>query len=525
MKGMIYMNMRNLLKPGDFVMPMPIGIHLTLQYNVSGNLEKVYTGFDSERIDRTGDMMDLVIQNKTAPSKIHITKGTTWVKGVLYTGAFSDVSGVLPKCAESYLAERFISTPAAFNFFAATIESTSVLFNGATSVRQTLAMAKFKILPGWLAPAEVTNEVVSGWISSPIYTFMPIVTDYVVFRNTSVSIHSAHLVQKIVESVNNYTDLNGFLKSKLKIKGSDTPVYVNYSETVMHNITKGSIIIQDTEQHIVYTKCQKRAKPYDTIITCSCCGRQYTVPKTDTVICPNEHCSSRLMPRIMQFVNIMHMPKYEDKLLEEKVKKNKVICIPDLFLLPEYSELHLNVTITSLLRALVPIALIPRDDVFVSLSIACSNKERTFRYYVENPEHISSDLNISHPDLNKLVKWLLDGYNVSDINTLLNSPNINLVESKKKFDGAPIFRNKTICLTGSFIRGSMAEIASILHSYSAKVVFRFTNTVDCVLVGGTMENIDGKILRDAKSLNKAVMSEDAFFKKYEIDSDINANLV
>ena len=82
------MNMRNFLKPGDFVIPMPIGIHMTLQYNISGNLEKVYTGFDSERIDRTSDMMNLVIQNKTAPPKIHITKGTTWVKGVLYTGTF-----------------------------------------------------------------------------------------------------------------------------------------------------------------------------------------------------------------------------------------------------------------------------------------------------------------------------------------------------------------------------------------------------------------------------------------------------
>ena len=114
---------------------------------------------------------------------------------------------------------------------------------------------------------------------------------------------------------------------------------------------------------------------------------------------------------------------------------------------------------------------------------------------------------------------------MSDIITLLNSPNINLVESEKKFDGAPIFRNKTICLTGTFIRGSMSEIAAILHSYSANVVFQFTNIVDCVLVGGTNENIDGKIVRDAKALNKAVMAEDDFFKRYEIDSDISSNLV
>lgn len=519
------MNMRNLLKPGDFVMPMPIGIHLTLQYNVSGNLEKVYTGFDSERVDKTDDMMDHIIRHKTVPAKLHITKGTTWVKGVLYTGAFVESSGVLPKAAESLILVKFIDNPDSFNFFAATIESTSALFTGATSVRQTLAMAKFKILPGWIAPAGVTNEVVNEWVNSPIYTFMPIVTDYVVFRNTSVLIHSAHLVQKIIESVNSYTDFNGFLRSRLKIKGADTFMYVNYSETVKHNIVKGSVIIQDTEQNIVYSKCPKRSKTYDTIITCACCGRQYVVPKEDTVICPNEHCSSRLMPNIKQFISVLHMPVYEDKMLEDKVKNHQVICIPDLFLLPEYSELRLSTTISALLRALIPISLIPRDDVFVSLSIACSNNERTFRYYVENPDHITSDLNIKHADLNKLTKWLQDGCNVSDIITLLNSTNISLVASEKKFDGAPIFRNKTICLTGTFIRGSMGEIAAILHSYSAKVVFQFTNTVDCVLVGGTNENIDGKMVRDAKALNKAVMSEDTFFKKYEIDSDIKSNLV
>ena len=178
------MNMRNFLKPGDFVIPMPIGIH--------------------------------IIHHKTAPAKLHITKGTTWVKGVLYTGTFVEASGVLPKSAESLLLAKFIDNPNSFNFFAATIESTSALFTGATSVRQTLAMAKFKILPGWLVPVGVSNETINDWVNSPIYTFMPIVTDYVIFRNTSVSIHSAHLVQKIVESVNSYTDFNGKDQSSLR---------------------------------------------------------------------------------------------------------------------------------------------------------------------------------------------------------------------------------------------------------------------------------------------------------------------
>ena len=520
------MNMRNLLKPGDFVMPMPLGIHITLQYNLSGNIEKVYTGFDAERVDRTDDLIHIMLKSDVVPSKLHITKGTSWVKGLLYTGAFSEASGVLPQAAQSCLIDKFIESPDSFNFFAATVESTSTVFNGATAIRQVLAMAKFRILPGWLAPVGVSNETVESWISSQLYTFIPVVTDYVVFRGNTVTMHSAHLVQKKVVDVKNYIDLNsGYLKSKLVVEDTDTPVYVNYSETVSRSIRKGSIIIQDTEQNIIYCKHTKKEKPYDTAISCPYCGRRYFVPKEGNVVCPNEHCSSRMKPSIVQFINVLNLPFYEEIRIEDKIKKKEITCIPDLFLLPEYAEINLTVSITKLLRSLVPISLIPRDDVFASLAIACSQNERTFRYYIENPTQIAADLNISHPDLVKLVKWFSDGYNLSDITTLLNSPNINLTETERKFDGAPIFRNKTICITGSFVRGTLSEIAAILQSYSAKVVFQFSNTVDCVLVGGTMENIDGKILRDAKTMGKVIMSEDVFFNKYEIDNDINSNLV
>ena len=45
---------RNLLNPGDYVLAVPVGVHLTLEYNTSGNLARVYTGFEFNRVDEIG---------------------------------------------------------------------------------------------------------------------------------------------------------------------------------------------------------------------------------------------------------------------------------------------------------------------------------------------------------------------------------------------------------------------------------------------------------------------------------------
>ena len=35
----------SMLRQNDFIVPIPIGVRFTLQYNASGNLEKVYVGY------------------------------------------------------------------------------------------------------------------------------------------------------------------------------------------------------------------------------------------------------------------------------------------------------------------------------------------------------------------------------------------------------------------------------------------------------------------------------------------------
>ena len=64
----------------------------------------------------------------------------------------------------------------------------------------------------------------------------------------------------------------------------------------------------------------------------------------------------------------------------------------------------------------------------------------------------------------------------------------------------------------------------ILQSYSAKVTTVMSNNVDCVLIGGTHENIDGAGVAAARAMRKPVMEEIDFFGAYGIDEDLH-NLV
>ena len=93
------------------------------------------------------------------------------------------------------------------------------------------------------------------------------------------------------------------------------------------------------------------------------------------------------------------------------------------------------------------------------------------------------------------------------------------------FDGAPIFRGKRIFITGSFKHGSMEEISSILNSYSAEVTFDYEGKIDLVLVGDISEGVNGVAVKNAVSLRVPIMKESDFFKRYEIDDDIQQNLV
>ena len=168
----------NDLKPGDFVMPVPLGLQLTIQYNVEGNIEKVFTGY-KDRVDVTNDIIGTLVAKKTVPAKISITECTTWVFGVLYTSETINKCAPLSDGIVDDMLKMYVTDPVRYNFFAATLEVSNGAIMGSISIRRTLAMQQFKMLPGWDLFSTYNDKLLSLWVQEEKYTFKPVVTDLV----------------------------------------------------------------------------------------------------------------------------------------------------------------------------------------------------------------------------------------------------------------------------------------------------------------------------------------------------------
>ena len=522
--------MRNFLTPGAYVMLAPIGAEVTLQYNVEGNLEKVFAGYRPELSDITSEVMSIFLNEHVVPAKIAVTGGTSWVTGILYTNTLPNTSGEVSEVVADYVWEVFQTNSKLTNFFAALIENTSVPFHNPRTIRQTLQTSGFNLLPNIIVPAHVTDEIVESWPHLNNWTFAPnVVYQYFVFNNNELSIHYDKLKIFNVVDVHVETRLEGEVMCKF-INECSEAYWMNYADAVAANIQPDTIILLgESCTPISYIHADGAdIFPWNTTRTCSFCGKLYTVPASGVTKCNDIHCSSMLLPKINLFLTQMNIPNpFSIEQWAAKLKKKELLCIPDIFLLPEFESVEVKVTLRQLLRALIPIKLLPNDEVIALFVNKCLHNADTVMYYAEHTDRIQVDLGLQHKDILKLICWLSDAGNVSDLRTCLNISQIVISGVEKQFDGAPIFRNKTIMVTGDFIHGDFSTVAAILRSYSAEVVSTWNNHVDCVLVGGLKTNIDGNAINLARANNKSVQDELAFFAAYEIDDDLyqSANLV
>lgn len=507
------------LKPGDFVTLVPLGLPMTLQYNISGNLEKVFVGNTSNRRDITASCMTKLLDSGKVPGRISLQKGTSWVIGVLYTNATIKKFGVLPSAIESDLESAFLDNPNAFNFFAYNIECTSLRFSGHVHIRQYLRISKFNVLPGWFVPAAITDSMVTQWMSDPTFTFNPIVTDMVIFRGEAIEVSSMGISQCIVKSKKQYVDDNGYVKIEVLLSDNDSKMYLHYTEAAKYGVTAGTVLYLDQHHQIFYSKFGDLSE-YKSHLICPFCGKYYDVPTDGTVQCQNKHCGSKLIPEIIHFMTVLNLPMPSTS-IRDIVYGDRLNSISDFLLVEKVSGIEITASLSSIIRSLVPVSVLPNARPIHDFVVACASNPETVKYYANNPGLITSDLNLHGPEVDKLILWFEDGFNVSELITIMESENVTIVESEKRFDGAPIFRNKLIYITGSFIH---KDIAEILTSYAAKVTSVFTNSVDCVLIGGTNENIDGKSINAAKNIGIPISNEVAFFAAYGIDADLN-NLV
>lgn len=511
------MNVRNLLKPGEYVYPIPVGALLTLQYNVNGNLEKVYSGLDDDRVDRTSELMIQMLNNKTVPAKLKIAGGTSLVLGVLYTGNIPTESADSKEFQESIIA-GYKKKADAYNFFAFSIDCTASRISGALSNQSTLAMNGFQHLTAVIVPANPTDMVVRDWLSNNYWKYIQNVCMGFYKLSSTPEFVPVDFRAAVVESIDKTVSETGAIMAIIRCIGGMV-LSVDYSEIILKNIHPKDFFFADYNNAIAFVS-HSSAKPVSNWMTCDCCGRRFTVSGAGEVHCPDSSCMSNKYPALQRFLMAFGLPtmNYADYI--NNVASGNLTSIPDILLMEPYKDAEIQTSISKILRALVPVRLIPRGEIFTLIENGVMNKVKTLIFYIDHPDKIGSDLGIHHPDLNRFIVWASDGGNVSDLKTILLSKQIKITNENRAFDGAPILRNKKICITGLFIHGDYADIIGILRSYAAEATTALSADCDCVLVGDTGEEIDGQVLKEAKRLNIPIFYEVAFFKHYEIDSDL-----
>ena len=520
------MFVRNLLKSGDFAVPIPAGLLLTLQYDAKGKLQKIYQGYhEHTRINITDKVLKSIQDARIVPVSIPLQGGTTWVTGVLYSCDRIYDPGSLPDCISDTLLSRFVSEPSSCRFYAGTVSSLAASFQGRPAIQTWLQIAKFEPMYGFVVPYKFDKATLLSILSGAKTRYdLSVVTGYIIFRNGDVTCKTANASQFIVTRVVKYLKPDGQLKARIygKVDSENMPLVVDYSDVVTYNIQVGNCVVLDEQDRIAGVEVAKakskevRSKSYQ----CTCCGATFEIPASGPVYCTNPDCVSVMYPRIVQLTNTLNLPLIPYETFSKYVDSKMILHLADIFLLPEYTECQVYVTWSKLLSAVVPVEIVPDTSLITVFTTKCKNEYKTIMYYLHSPKLIPDALNMKDPMLHKFIRWLEDPINVLTIESLTDSPNITLTATNRAFDGAPIFRNQVIYVTGRFNHGSLDEIYSILSSYGASVTTEYTDSVTWVLVGDIPENVHSAAVRKAKQAKIPVFFETQFFHDFEIDADL-----
>ena len=526
------MFVRNFLAAGDYLTIVPLSLPVTLQYNTSGFLEKVMRGYENDVIDITEDTKQVLVNNHIVPKHIQIKNGTSWVSGCLYTAEYFPVEGNIPNDLTDVYVKKLKEDPSKFSFFAGVVSSLAATFRGAVPIRQWLALAGFELLPGFVIPADLTELKLEKMItSSRTFNFVyPLITNYIIFSKSSVNYYDLGFKQIHVQNTEEFIDDEGYVKTSIKLDNED--LVIDYSEKVRMNVQEGCYILLDESDKILHCYDPKKRKTLKEITgnktTCPVCGRIYNFSDYGKVRCKDEHCNSRLFKRVNQLLSTFDLDTISRDKYDEIIKNvGSIFSVPDILDQKEYRELVINCRLSRAMRAIVPEEVVPGFDGFVSFCNRCNNNVESVLYYIHNPDKAVQDLKLyqSETDYGDFVKWIEDPENVADIHSIIIHPNINLSDTDKTLqDVAPIFRGTTILITGIFKHGDHNTINSILSSYGAEVTTRFSERVDLVITGSTREGVNGSFVRKAIMRKLSIYEEDEFFKKYEIDKDIEENL-
>lgn len=519
-------------RPGSFAYIVPTGLLVTLRYDAHGQLNGIFKGYSHHGEDLGEEISDdfrkAVVSNGLVPGTIKITGTNSVIWGVFYSDEFKTPVGDVPQCEYDRIIKDIIDGNIKYKFYIGCLDSGAASVSNPTSLNSWGKMSGFDLLPLWMVPADATDKTLKDYIMSNIhYPFKyPLISGFIVYEGaTPTYFYPLNLQTITVKDTAQYVNHSGYVKYKV-IYGDDDLLTMNYPDAAFYNIKKGSQLILDGATVIwSNTKSSNHSDRLPKRIVCKSCGKILDVPDTGYMTCSDPYCTSLLYPRIERFCKVLDLEVLTKGKFDEYVKDSELQIFPDLLLLPEYKDLKIQKNLWEVIFACIPMDVGVDRQWLIKFCNRCNNSYKTVKFYFDNPIQIYTelDMNVSR----RFANWLSIPRNVLELNTVVESSQIELSSGDKvmSFDGAPIFRNKTIFITGTFKHGSTADIKAILESYSAVVVTDFDRYVQCILVGDIKDGIDGSAIIAARDLKLPIFSESEFFSKYEIDEDLEKFLL
>lgn len=519
-------------KPGSLIYIVPTGLLVTLRYDAHGQLNGIFKGFSAHG-EPTGEelpqeFLQVVRTNGLVPLSLKQMGTTSVVWGVFYSDVFTVKVGDVPICEFDRIIKDIISGNIKYKFYAGHMDSGSAAVSNPTTFHTWCQLAGFDPLPMWLVPTDATDQTLKDYILGNIqYPFKyPLISGYIVYEGGIKPYFYQLSLQTIeVTQAEKYVNHSGYIKYRVHY-GDDECFTMNYPDAAFYNVKPKSHLIMDGSTVIwSSTKSSNHSDRLPKRLVCSSCGKILDVPDTGYMTCTEPHCTSLMYPRIERFCKVLGIEVLSKEKFDKYIADSELQIFSDLLLLPEYKDIKIKKNLWELIFACIPMDVGVDKQWLIKFCNRCNNNYKTVKFYFDSPVRIYTelDMNVSR----RFANWLSIPRNINEFDTIISSDQIELSVQDRvlSFDGAPIFRNKTIYITGVFKHGSIAEIRAILESYSATVVTEFDEYIQCVLVGDIKDGIDGKAILAARELKLPIFNESEFFAKYEIDEDLEKFLL
>lgn len=533
----IYQTLMNEIKDsnmsGTYIQPVPIGLQVKLYYSDKGILTKAVCYSGGINVAIPFNVVTKLTQSNVIIQRLQTYKAECKVLGVLVAPTsefkFTKLKGNIPDCLEIPLLNLAETKPEVFKFYALDVQPMEGLPFPAAASLSRLAVMKFNTITGLVSnstPDASHVNIQLAELEKAVKTLnpdLPLLAGIYIHGTTSKLV-STNLKCGKVHKFTYTLDINGYVHGQLKcdLGTGRTEVFVPYSQIVKHNLSTDSFVILDASHNIQYVSQPKifsRTAP--PTITCPICGKNYSVHSDDVIVtCDDPHCASMMYSQVCRMLSKLDLPELEAATFTSYIESGKLKTLHDVFSLPEYEDCEVQTTLSTLLEAITPTAILRGDMSNMSKFVMQAGSANAVSYYVHSPSAIENDLKLDKHFTENLKIFWSDSYNVDTFDTFTNSPHVEVITADKKFEGDLIFRNKLICLTGEFKHGSYDEMISILKSYAGTPTVEFSPQVNFV-VAGHLGKTDPNILEKAQAYNIPIFEELDFFKAYQIDDDLS----